>query len=655
MRVNTHKTLEFDQILTRLSNLAISPAAKDKLLSLTPFMNEGICKDRVRETTQGRDILELAGTPPLSSMKELDRILELAHKGSMLVPEQLASVREFVYACKRMRSYLKKQEISDISVASFGNSFYPLDELFEEIDRSIRNNAVDDQASPTLRDIRRRIENAHVAIKVKLESILSAKKSWFADGYVATRNGRFVLPVKKEYKNQVSGSVIDMSGSGGTYFIEPTAVRKLQDNLSLLQIDEDNEVRRILYTLTVLVEGYSSEIRINMECMETLDIIFAKAKLSLEMKAIPAEITTDRRLIIKQGRHPLLNPDSCVPLDFDIGNTIDGQCIHGVVITGPNTGGKTVALKTVGILSLMAQSGLHVPVLEGSVFCMYSSVLCDIGDGQSISENLSTFSSHITNIVEILNNVTVDSLVLLDELGSGTDPAEGMGIAVSILDELKTKGCFYLATTHYPEIKDYAMSTNGLINARMEFDRESLKPLYKLQIGQAGESCALYIAKRLGFPTHMLKRAYNEAYGVSKRDRDNKSDLQLSSMLEDDSSHIIITPAPKSAIQKATERPKQTRSQRFNIGDSVMVYPQKSVGIIYKRTNELGELGVQIKGKKQLVNHKRIKLLAPADMLYPDDYDFSIIFDSVANRKARHKMTKGHDPSLIISYDREDL
>ncbi|MFZ2538375.1 MAG: DNA mismatch repair protein MutS [Oscillospiraceae bacterium] len=645
MRINANNTLELNIILQQLSELALSQKAKEKLLSLKPFLSESECKLKMRETTAAVKIIESVGTPPLISMKEIDKILDLTNKGSMLIPEQLTSISSFISSCKRMKNYLKKSEILDVGVAFYGNSFNELCSLFEEIDCSIRNSAVDDSASTTLRDIRRKIENTHTAIKSKLESILRSKKEWFADGYVATRNSRFVLPVKKEYKNQVSGSVIDTSSTGSTYFIEPTAVRKLQDELSILQIDEDNEVRKILYTLTALVDEHISELKINMDCMETLDFIFAKAKLSIQMKAIPVPIITERKIIIKQGRHPLLKQDLCVPLDFEI-----GENINGVIITGPNTGGKTVALKTVGLLSLMAQSGLHVPVADGSVFCMHSNVLCDIGDGQSITENLSTFSSHITNIISILENVSNESLVLLDELGSGTDPAEGMGIAISILDELKQKGCLFVATTHYPEIKDFAMNTDKLINARMEFDRESLQPLYKLQIGEAGESCALYIARRLGFPEHMLKRAHIEAYGDKKTLTREISNMAFSDTISTASTIAV------NRIQK--EIPKKTaplRSETFNIGDSVTVYPQKSIGIIYKQTNETGELGVQIKGKKQLVNHKRIKLLTPASELYPNDYDFSIIFDTVENRKARHKMDKGHQPNLEIKYEKEDL
>lgn len=638
--IKTNKTLEFDTILERLSMLAMSEPAKEKLRNIVPFLSERECKLKMNETTQAKHIIECQGTPPLASMKELDKIFDLAQKGSMLIPEQFSTIQTFISSSKRMKSYLKKAEILDVELAYFGGSLGEFTLLFDEIDCSIRNNAVDDSASATLRDIRRKIENTKLSVKAKLESILRSKKEWFADSYVATRSGRFVLPVKKEYKNQVPGTTIDTSSTGSTCFIEPTAVRKLQEELGSLQIDEDNEVRKILYTLTALVDELIPELKINMDCMETLDFIFAKAKLSQEMKAIPVPVLANRKMIIKQGRHPLIDVNKCIPLDFNIGSNF-----HGVVVTGPNTGGKTVALKTVGLLSLMAQSGLHVPVAEGSAFCMHSEVLCDIGDGQSITENLSTFSAHITNIINILESVTSESLVLLDELGSGTDPAEGMGIAVSILDELKLKGCLFVATTHYPEIKDFAMNEEGIINARMEFDAQSLQPLYRLEIGEAGESCALYIARRLGFPEHMLKRAHKEAYKNKTVSEVVVPEMGFSSNETNTKANLTLK------IVKEEQKKVSFGGEDFCIGDSVTVYPQKEVGIIYKTVNQRGELGVQVKGEKQVINHKRLKLITKATELYPDNYDFSIIFDSVANRKARHVMERKHDPNLVIRYE----
>lgn len=638
MRTDAGEALEFNVILKDLSLEAVSERAKEKLLSLKPFHGEAQCRAKIKETTEAKMILERCGTPPLPLMKDLDKLLDLTSIGMVLSPGQLTDIAGFISACVRMKRYLKKPAGTGADLALLGDSFIGTDALYGEIDRSVRNGAVDDRASPTLHEIRRKIAKAEEAVREKLEGILRGKKEIFADAYVTVRRGRTVLSVKKEYRSQVPGTVVDMSGSGSTLFIEPEAVGKLQDELSVLRVGEENEILRILYTLTSLVADEAGALKNNMDCMETLDIAFAKAKLSVRQKAVPVPVGTERRIRIVKGRHPLLRPESCVPLDFEIGGDFTG-----VVITGPNTGGKTVALKTVGLLSMMAQSGLHIPADEGSELCMHGSYLCDIGDGQSITENLSTFSSHITNIVGILKSVTCESLVLLDELGSGTDPAEGMGLAIAVLEELRRKNCLFLATTHYPEVKNYVNNTDGLRNARMTFDRESLMPLYRLEIGEAGESCALYIAQRLGFPAHLLTLAQKAAYGGTRPAA---------------ASQMVTGPAEEGhapgVIRKEAPPKVPSRSESFHIGDSVTVYPQKEIGFVYRTADEKGIIGIQVKGSKQMINHKRLKLLTPAAELYPENYDFSIVFDSVANRKARHQMQKKHRPDLVIEYGGED-
>ncbi len=650
MTEKSMNALEFNKILVKLREYAVSERAKQKLLELVPYLSERDVKAKIKDTTEGRKILDHIGTPPLAVMKDIEMLLELAEKGAMLIPEQLTQIGLFINACKRMKGFLKRAESLGVDIAGYGGSINELSALSAEIDNTIRNNIIDDNASKDLKDIRRRMEQLRTEMKTKLEAQLRSKKEWFTDGFVATRNGHFVLPVKKEYKNMVSGSVLDISSSGSTYFIEPTIVAKLKEELSIQEIAESNEERRILYVLSAFVGENAFQIKLNMEAMETLDFIFAKAKLSVDMKAIAAKINTERQIRIDNGRHPLIKPAECVPLNFELGNGI-----NGIVITGPNTGGKTVALKTVGLLQLMAQSGLHVPC-DDAELCMNNLVLCDIGDGQSITENLSTFSSHITNIINILNYADRESLILLDELGSGTDPAEGMGIAIAILEELRHKGCLFVATTHYPEVKEYANKTEGLVNAKMAFDRESLKPLYRLEIGEAGESCALYIAKRLGLPKHMLDIAYQEAYCRTNETMHRSIDRSFLEGATETLEEKRLAPVIISHIEKHREsKPANVRSQRFNIGDSVVVYPQKKIGIVFRKADEKGEVGVQIQKRKEFISHKRLQLKAAASELYPEDYDFSIIFDSVANRKARHKMEKGHHPELEIVYEKEQL
>jgi DNA mismatch repair protein MutS2 len=634
--MNNYKTLEFDKILEQLADNAMSDIVKARCLALIPSLNETEVRRRIDETTQAKQIIEQTGTPPLPSMTVLQKIIGLIAVDVMLMPNQIAHVSSFLVSCRRMKIYLKKAEATGVAIAWYGESIDELSELENEIDRCIRNGVVDDRASSRLADIRRLTTITIDQIKAKLDALLRKNKDWFSENFVSIRNGCYTLPVKREHKNNVIGSVIDLSQTGGTCFIEPTSVGRLQSELSALKIEEDSEVRCILYSLTTFISENLPAIQRNIEAMETLDFIFAKGKLSLAMKASPIIINAKREIRIVDARHPLINPDTVVPLNFEVGNQT-----NGVIITGPNTGGKTVALKCVGLLSLMVQSGLHVPAAENSIFCLHNLVLCDIGDGQSITENLSTFSSHLKNIIGILRQANHESLVLLDELGSGTDPLEGMGLAIAILDELSAKKCLFVVTTHYPEVKEYAANKPGLVNARMAFDKESLLPLYRLEIGEAGESCAFYIAERLGLQQHLLVRAHEAAYGNSMK--------QPGALLPPynalpEKSDIVSACACASQIVKEKELPRriQSRGEKFAIGDSVVVYPQREIGIVYARSNDKGEIGVQVKGEKKLVNHKRIQLKVPADKLYPENYDFSIIFDSVANRKARHLMGKRH-------------
>jgi len=634
------ETLEFNKVLQMLEEQAISSNARHRIRHLAPYLSEAEINRHMDETTQAKLILEQYGTPPLSAMYELEKTISSLGKGIFLQPEQLTGIAQFLTASRRLKEYLKRAEATSAEVATYGDSIYELPEVEDEISRSIRGGMIDDRASAQLASIRRKMIIAGDQVKSRLNSLLRKNPGWFSESFVSVRNGHWTLPVKREYKSHVAGTVIDVSQSGGTCFIEPAAAARLQQEISMLHLEEENEIRRILFALTSLVEEHLPLIRINVEAMETLDFIFAKAKLSVIMHAAPLPVKPERRIIIRAGRHPLLNAENVVPLDFEIGGDI-----KGVVITGPNTGGKTVALKTIGLLSMMAQSGLHVPAADG-VFSMNNAVLCDIGDGQSISENLSTFSSHITNIIDILRMADDQSLVLLDELGSGTDPAEGMGLAVSILKELAAKNCLFVATTHYPQIKDFARSAPGLINARMAFDRQTLLPLYRLEIGEAGESCALYIARRLGLPPHMIERAARAAYG-SENNAGNPIPAFEDAVQDQPQfrkSNILQRVKPQE-VKTAPVNPPDTR---FNIGDSVIIFPQKLIGIVYQKANEKGEVGVQVQKTRLLVNHKRLKLHVPAEELYPDNYDFSVIFDSVADRKKRKQMTKRHNPDLII-------
>lgn len=627
--MDKHLTLlEWHVITGDLAGHALCAAAKERCLNLVPLEKLEAVRRAQKETSAGRAVMDAAGTPPLAAMAELQKALKAIELDSMLLPEQLQSVATFLITCRRMKTYLQRAQVSGSEVADYGRSIVDLKDVADDIERCIRSNQVDDRASDKLQSLRRRIQTSGEAVKGRLNTLLQKNPKWFSESFVSIRNGRYTLPVKREYKASVPGQLVDLSASGATCFIEPASVGKLIDEINGLLIEEDAEVRRVLYELTALVAQNLPAIRLNIEAMETLDFLFAKAKYANALCAREAQMAEEGRITLIQARHPLLNAQTAVPLDFAVGGDI-----MGVVVTGPNTGGKTVALKTVGLLSLMAQSGLHVPAGEGSAFLLRDKVLCDIGDGQSITENLSTFSSHIVNVTGILKTAGRRSLVLLDELGSGTDPQEGMGIAVAILDELCRIGCLFAATTHYPEIKAYAAQKPGLINARMAFDRESLSPLFTLEIGAAGESCALFIAKALGFPEHLLEAARQAAY-TGMRVREAIPEALQS-----------VVPVQ---INTAIEAKPLPRSARFNLGDSVRIYPQKDIGVVFLRADDKGMVGVIVKGKKSFFNHKRLKLHVAAAELYPEDYDFSVVFDSVAVRKAHKSMTKHHNPNLVI-------
>ncbi len=688
---DTEKLLEFDKIKEIWRGLALTDRTKTKIDEVKPSLEEAEVRAQLRNTTEARMMLEKEGTPPLSALEDIREILAVAERGDCLTAAQLEHAENVLTVVKRMKDYLNRCKKLELSLPWYEENLDELPDIREAIHIQIRAGQVDDYASKLLHTLRSDIVRTEERMKEKADSVIRNNKECMSDSFSVYRSGHLCIPVKKEYKFRISGSVIDKSATGNTLFIEPTAVAKYSEELQLLRIDEDNEERRILYTLTAMLGEQGEVMEQNIRTMEKLDFCFSKGKLSLELGCAAPIINTDRRIVLKSARHPLMDRRVCVPLDFCIGlrdsentgsemkdrakeeNTElrnqreqagkqngrkNGQEYRGVVITGPNTGGKTVAIKTVALNCMMAQCGLHV-CCEQADICMNSNYLCDIGDGQNLSENLSTFSAHITNVLEILRQVGPESLVIMDELGSGTDPAEGMGIAVAILEELKKSGCLFLVTTHYPEVKTYAEETEGIINARMTFDKESLQPLYKMVIGEAGESCAFYIASKLGMPADMLETAAKAAYGsmgsaqhhafvhvLPEGQNPGKMHGNIEAggcdlSLENKASH------PKIKKQKQTIRHADF-AEKFRRGDSVMIYPDRKIGIVCEPVNEKGVLRVQLPERKIRINHKRVKLHVPASELYPEDYDFSIIFDSVETRKLRHKMERKYVEETLV-------
>lgn len=629
--MNIDRQIEFDKVKAQWADLAVTDSAKEKIREAGLCFSENELKKQLRNTTDARNLIEKLGTPPLQNVSEIKEILSIAEKGDCLTPYQLERAETALAAVKRLKDYLERGKLYQNSLAFYDENLDSVSELREEIYRTIRNGAVDDYASKELGQIRKQIAKCEEQMKQKAEQIMRSCKDYMADSYCTFRNGRICLPVKKEHKLKVSGSVIGKSSTGSTLFIEPAAAAKYYEELLLLKISEENEVYRILYTLSAAVAASAPMLNENLAMIEKLDFIFSKGKLSMDMDAVEPLIHTERRISLTGARHPLMDKNTAVPLQFDIGGTV-----RGIVITGPNTGGKTVAIKTVMLNCIMAQCGLHVTCRQADI-CMSSSYLCDIGDGQNLSENLSTFSAHITNVLEVLSETNKDSFVILDELGSGTDPAEGMGIAVAVLEELRKSGAFFLVTTHYPEVKEYAAKAADIVNARMVFDRETLSPTYQMVIGEAGESCAFYIADRLGMPNEMLKAAVRAAYGEN---------AAASYKFQKPDSAIV----KRSTTKLAKAKPPKNNAEfntKYKIGDSVMVYPEKKIGIVCVPMNEKGVLRIQLPDKKIWINHKRVKLHVAAAELYPEDYDFSILFESVENRKKRHEMQRKYTDTVI--------
>ena len=620
-------SLGFDQIVEQLKEQAVSGAARRILSETAPLMNEGLCRTRMEETTAARRVVENTGTPPLAETEGTDTGLAEALQGSMLLPAQLSSVARFCAAVRRLCRYLQNAQIHSAGIAAWHTELPDLGLLEEDINRSVREDVILDDASPALRNLRRQREHTEQGIREKLNHLIFHHKKELADTYITQRGGTYVLPVQKRFQSQFPGRVVEVSGKGSTVFMEPSAVQSMRQELDHLLIEIDTEERRVLWELSDRVASDADALQKAIRVMTDLDVLFARAKLSLEMKAYPAEITAERRIRLVEARHPLLDPVSCVPLNLEL-----ALPDAGIAITGPNTGGKTVCLKTVGLLTLMAQSGLHIPCGEGTAVGMMDRVLCDIGDSQSISQNLSTFSGHMTNVIRILEECSRDSLVLLDELGSGTDPAEGSGLAAAILEELLRRSCFFLVTTHDPQIKQWAEQTEHVVSARMAFDRTSLMPLYLLELGKSGKSCAIEIARRLGMDEGLLDRARQ----VADRGPDAKPESRRRFMR-----------VPATRLQRL-EKKAEGSFEHFCMGDSVQLLPEKKSAIVYRPADDDGNVVIQMQGRKLTVRHNRLKLIVPAAQLYPPDYDFSIIFDTVANRKAAHTMDRKFDPNAVI-------
>ena len=541
------KTLEYTKIITQLESHAASPLGKSLCRELSPSSDLEEIRTRQAQTTDAVNRVRLKGSVSFSGLREIGGSLKRLEIGSSLSIPELLSISSVLTVASRAKAYgrrdtedppvftprfpgqkpPKQAEVAEYvpdSLDPLFQSIEPLTPLNNEIKRCILSeDEIADEASPGLSRVRRSIKAAADRIHTQLNSILNSHRTYLQDAVITMRDGRYCLPVKAEYKNQVSGMVHDQSATGSTLFIEPMAIVKLNNEIRELEIQEQKEIEAVLATLSNEAAPHIEELRLNMELLAQLDFIFAKAALSRQYQCSAPVFNDKGRIHIKDGRHPLLDPQKVVPINIWLGKDFDL-----LIVTGPNTGGKTVSLKTVGLFPLMGQAGLHIPAWEGSELAVFDEVFADIGDEQSIEQSLSTFSAHMTNIVSILQQADSRSLCLFDELGAGTDPTEGAALAIAVLSFLHNMKCRTMATTHYSELKVFALTTPGVENACCEFSVETLQPTYRLLIGIPGKSNAFAISKKLGLPDFIIEDAKSHLEAKDESFEDLLASLETS-------------------------------------------------------------------------------------------------------------------------------
>nr|WP_216857317.1 DNA mismatch repair protein MutS [Paenibacillus tritici] len=645
-------TLEYGTIKQELMRHAVSYEGRRYVSELEPMVYLPAIHRALEEAQEAKELLERGASVPIPSLEGIEWVLSLLGTGYMYNEQDFTAVSLFLNSCGQLRKYMASKEQIAPRIASYGASLQELRAVREEIERCIRLGVIDDQASKGLERVRKRLAVAKERLHRKLESIMNRHKSILQDSLVSMRGGRYVIPVKREYHKQIKGSVLDQSTSGQTVFVEPEEVASLQGVIELLTADEAREEGIILSMLTGLLEQEQAVLRLNIEVTGTYDFIFAKGKYARAIDAMPVSLNERGALRMNGGRHPLLKDMVPVSLEF-------GQGYKSLIVTGPNTGGKTVVLKTLGLLVLMAQSGLLVPVDPGSDFAVFTNVISVIGDGQSLTQSLSTFSAQMKSIEGMLSDAGRGVLLLIDELAAGTDPGEGFALSIAILEELNRKGANIVVTTHFNELKAFAAATPGFQNARMEFDKNTLQPLYRLTIGEAGESYALQIAAKLGIVPSVIERArelvtvQREHRGSHSPWKDTLEEAQRGKAAEARASAGADDMAGGEEGAAAVQEPTALKPE-FEVGDAVYVSSLGRTGIVYEKKDSRGRVGVMIQKQKMIINHKRLKPYLSKEELYPEDYDFDIIFESKETRKKRKLMRKKHVEGLSIIHPGEE-
>lgn len=602
-----------------VKSYCVSGLGKTLIDKLEPSSNLKVVNRRLDETSEGRRLLDVSYHLPLEGIHNIFPLIDKMDKGGVLEPSDLTMVSDFLRGCRKVKMFLKDKEGYAPTLCSYGENISDLSYIEEEINISIRGSVVDSNASKDLKKIRKQIDTCEGKIKEKLDKFLrnSANKECIQEFFISQRNGRYTIPIKAAYKNKVAGSIVEVSSKGTTVFMEPDIVSKFTSELSVLQAEESMEVYKILAILTEMIYERIKDLKMNVEVISEYDMIWAKAKYSLDIQGIKPKINDYGYTKIIKGRYPLIK--NGVPLDFEI-----GKDYRTLIITGPNAGGKTVVLKTLGMLTLAVQSGFHIGAKEGTEISIFQDVFVDIGDNQSVENALSTFSSHVQNLARIINESGKSTLLLFDEIGSGTEPNEGAALAIAILEELYHKGCITVATTHYGEIKDYSHNHPDFENAAMEFKKETLEPLYKLTIGKTGDSNALYISKKMGISDSIIERT--RTYIENK--------------------NYNYETIKESKKKKFKEAESEEKYYDFFVGDKVRLLDKNDSAIIYKGRDEFNNVVVLYNKEFIEVNYKRVKLELKAEELYPEGYDLNQLFVSYKDRKLERDIERGSKKAL---------
>ena len=625
MNNNTFEKLQYENLKEIIKSYCSSGLGKAIIDNIKPSDNLKVIERKLSETSEGVSILDILGHIPLYGVSNIKETIISIEKGITADTRELIDISNFLRGCKKLKNVMKDKEDYAPMLHSYSLSISELSDIEDEIERAISGVKVSENASKELRKIRKHIDICEEKIQERLKKFLSSatNKEYIQEFFVSLRNGRFTIPIKASYKNHVDGTIIEISSKGSTVFIEPKVIAKYMGEFNNLKIEESIEEFRILAELNNIVYEKIKEIKLNIEAVAQFDMIFAKAKYSKSIGGVKPKINNYGYTNIIRGKHPLLE-GNIVPLNFKIGNDY-----RSMIITGPNAGGKTIVLKTVGILTLAVQSGFHIAADKDTEIAIFKNVFVDIGDNQSIENSLSTFSSHMKNLSDIVNNTDNKTLILCDEIGSGTEPNEGAGIAIAILEEFYKKGAITVATTHYGEIKRFSENHSDFENAAMLFEKETLSPLYKLLIGKSGHSNALWISKKMGISEKLLSRA--------KSYIDNK-----------DYSYELIRESKviKKISEETLVREEEKLNVRFTVGDRVNLLDYKGFGIIYKPENEFNNIVVFYEGEFKEINKARVEIILTAKELYPKDYDMESIFVSYKERKLDHDIGRGSKKAL---------